>query len=74
MSKKMVGAHSCAMNSRLKAAPTITLSEREKLGFGWVRTSPQEVTAVLGVNWRITDKQIFFEITVMIIWPAVPHF
>jgi hypothetical protein len=24
-----VGAHSCAMNSRLKAAPTITLSERK---------------------------------------------
>ena len=24
-----VGAHSCAMHSRLKAAPTITLSERE---------------------------------------------
>jgi hypothetical protein len=32
-----VGAHSCAMNSRLKAAPTITLSEREMLGcsFGY---------------------------------------
>ena len=35
-----VGAHSCAIHSRLKAAPTITLSE------------------ILGVNWRITDKQI----------------
>jgi len=33
-----VGAHSCAMNSRLKAAPTITLSAREMLGFSWVRT------------------------------------
>jgi hypothetical protein len=33
-----VGAHSCAMHSRLKAAPTITLSERELLGFSWVRT------------------------------------
>ena len=26
-----VGAHSCAMDSRLKAAPTITLSERDML-------------------------------------------
>ena len=26
-----VGAHSCAMNSRLKAAPTINISEREIL-------------------------------------------
>ena len=33
-----VGAHSCAMHSRLKAAPTITISEREMLRFGWVRT------------------------------------
>ena len=33
-----VGAHSCAMNSRLKAAPTIILSEREMLRFSWVRT------------------------------------
>ena len=38
MSKISVGEHSCAMNSRLKAAPTITLSEREMLGFGWVGT------------------------------------
>jgi len=53
-----VGAHSCAMNSRLKAAPTITLSEREMLGCSWVRTYLQEVTVLLGVNWRITDKQI----------------
>jgi hypothetical protein len=53
-----VGAHSCAMNSRLKAAPTITLSARELLRFSWVRTYLQEVTVVLGVNWRITDNQI----------------
>jgi hypothetical protein len=46
------------MHSRLKAAPTITLSEREMLGFSWVRTYLQEVTVLLGVNWRITDKQI----------------
>ena len=45
------------MHSRLKAAPTITLSERELLRFSWVRTSLQEVTVVSGVNWRITDKQ-----------------
>jgi hypothetical protein len=48
------------MNSRLKAAPTITISQREMLGFSWVRTSLQEVTVVLGGNWRITDKEIFF--------------
>jgi hypothetical protein len=46
------------MHSRLKAAPTITLSERELLRCSCVRTSLQEVTVVLGVNWRITDKQI----------------
>ena len=46
------------MNSRLKAAPTITLSARELLGFSWVRTYLQEGTVLLGVNWRITDKQI----------------
>jgi len=33
-----VGAHSCAMHSWLKAAPTITLSERELLRCSWVRT------------------------------------
>ena len=41
-----VGAHSCAMNSRLKAAPTITIR------------SGREITVVLGVNWRIMDQQI----------------
>jgi hypothetical protein len=46
------------MHSRLKAAPTITLSEREMLRCSWVRTSLQEVTVVLGVNWSIEDKQI----------------
>jgi hypothetical protein len=46
------------MHSRLKAAPTITLSERDLLGFSWVRTSLQEVTVLLGVNWRTTNKQI----------------
>ena len=45
------------MNSRLKAAPTITLSERGVLRFSWVRTELQEVTVALGVNWRITGKQ-----------------
>jgi hypothetical protein len=43
--------------SRLKAAPTIILSEREMLRCSCVRTYPQEVTVVRGVNWRITDKQ-----------------
>jgi len=38
MFKISVGAHSCAMNSRLKAAPTITLPEKEMLKFAWVRT------------------------------------
>jgi len=52
-----VGAHSCAMHSRLKAAPTITISAREILGFSCARTSLKEVTIVLGVNWRITEKQ-----------------
>jgi len=56
--KISVGAHSCAMHSRLKAAPTIALSEREVLRCVWVRTSLKEVTIVLGVNGRITDKQI----------------
>jgi hypothetical protein len=33
-----VGAHSCAMDSRLKAAPTITISaEREIFRFSCVR-------------------------------------
>jgi hypothetical protein len=34
------------MNSRLKAAPTITIR------------SGREITVVLGVNWRIMDQQI----------------
>ena len=45
------------MHSRLKAAPTITLSERGMLRFSWVRTSLQEVTIVLGVNWRMMDTR-----------------
>jgi hypothetical protein len=52
-----VGAHSCAMHSRLKAAPTVKLSEREMLRLSWARTYAREVTVVLGVNWRITNKQ-----------------
>ncbi len=55
-----VGAHLCAMNSRLKAAPTTTLSEREILRCSCGRTYFQEVTVVLGFSWRITDKQIHF--------------
>ena len=52
------------MNSRLKAAPTITLSAREMLGCSWVRTYLQEVTVLLGVNGSITDKQnTFFRCT-----------
>ena len=46
--------------SRLKAAPTIILSEREMLRCSCVRTQLQEVTVVLAVNWRITDKQKIF--------------
>ena len=46
------------MHSRLKAAPTIPLSEREMLRWSCVRISLQEATVVLAVNWRITDKQI----------------
>jgi hypothetical protein len=46
------------MHSRLKAAPTITQSEREILGCSWVRTSLRAVTVILSVNWRIPDKQI----------------
>jgi hypothetical protein len=34
-----VGAHSCAMNSRLKAAPTTTIAQRQMLRFSWVRIS-----------------------------------
>ena len=45
------------MYSRLKAAPTSTLAEREMLRFSWVKTKLQEVTVVIGVNGRITDKQ-----------------
>jgi len=47
------GAHLCAINSRLKAAPAITLSEREMLGFSRGRTKPRDGTVVLGVNGRI---------------------
>jgi len=37
------GAHSCAMHSRLKAAPTITISQREMLRFGWVKSKPVSI-------------------------------
>jgi hypothetical protein len=46
------------MHSRLKAAPTITLSAREMLSCSCRRTYLQEVTVVVGVNGRITDKKI----------------
>jgi hypothetical protein len=52
-----VGAHACAMNSRLKAAPTFTIPEREFLRCSAVRTSPQEVTVVLAVNVSMTDQE-----------------
>jgi hypothetical protein len=32
-----VGAHACAMNSRLKAPPTIHIAERERPRFSCVR-------------------------------------
>jgi hypothetical protein len=34
-----VGAHSCAMHSRLKAAPTANIPEREIPGFSYARIS-----------------------------------
>jgi len=46
------------MLSRLKAAPAITLAEREMLGCSWVRTQLQEGTVAPGANRRNTDKQV----------------
>ena len=63
---------SCAMHSRLKAAPTITLSEREMLRCGCVRTYLQEVTFVLAGNRRITDKQTLKRITTCILIVIYP--
>ena len=36
---------------------------KETLRCSWVGISPQEGTVVLGVNWRIADKQNLFLIT-----------
>ena len=83
-----VGAHSYAMHSRLKAAPAITLSEREMPRCSWVRTYLQEVTVLSGINWRIADKHrvrfcpaherlvgyMFFLYTKDILFSSVLHF
>ena len=57
-----VGAHSCAMNSRLKAAPTITLSEREMLRFSWIRISCRRFSTECFIEQFITTVNILPEV------------